>query len=274
MKRLMVLCIFGAALFATNANAATYFKWDVENDIYPYFGGTERDCAQKHFGNCSMRLNVRGNDSGNQQMGVDVGLLTYPFKFVGSPALYYRWWMRIDPGFSWGIRTAKTKSSRTGGGPVTNGSMATQGYTGYLMSNGFLIGECDSAGCRTNTGAANTDDNLIIPYNFKNDGLWHEYIVKIKPNTLATSSDAQFEAWVDGVSVGNHNNFKLHNIATGNLVEGWGGWMVTPYFQLNGTASDGGIIHVDDFSTDTEYNSLVNPGARPNPPTNLSVVPL
>jgi hypothetical protein len=33
--------------------------------------------------------------------------------------------------------------------------------------------------------------------------------------------------------------------------------MVSPYFQLNGTTSDGGTIYLDDFSTDDGYNSLI-----------------
>lgn len=219
-----------------------------------------------------MRLQVIGNDSGNQQMGADPNQFQYPFNFVGAPAIYYRWWMRIEPGFSWGNGTAKTKSSRT----IANAS--SQGYTGYLMSYGFLIGECGSAGCRLANGAVNTDENLYIPFNFRSmdDGRWHEYIVKVKPNTDAactpgTNCDAQFQAWVDGRSVGQYNNFKLHNNASHTMTEAWGGWMLTPYFQLNGTTSDGGTIYVDDVSTDSQYNSLL--GNRPNPPGNVTLVP-
>lgn len=270
------------AFHMPNADAANYFSWGVESDIYPYFRGTTRDCAVSHSGQCSMRLNVIGNDNGNQQMGADLlNPFAYPFTFVGAPALYYRWWMRIEPGFSWGNDSsgagAKTKASRTIGGPIFNGSGA-QGYTSFLASTGFQIGECGSAGCRLANGAINTDDNLYIPYDFRsaNDGRWHEYIVKIKPNTSGScmptvNCDAQFEAWVDGRLVGRNINFKLHSDPTHTLVEAWGGWMVTPYFQLRGTSSDGGTIYLDDYSTDSQYNSLL--GNRPNPPVNLSIVP-
>lgn len=238
-------------------NVTNYFNWGAETNA-SFFGGTTRDCTVAHSGMCSMRLAVIGNDSGNQQMGVDGGQILYPFNFVGGPAIYYRWWMRIEPGFSWGTGTAKTKSSRTIAGA------SSQGYTGYLMSNGFLIGECDGAGCLLNDGSFNTDENLIIPYDFRAvaDGQWHEYIVKVKPNTsgnctAGVNCDAQFEAWVDSVSVGQYNNFKLHANASHTMTEAWGGWMLTPYFQLNGTASDGGVIYIDDVSTDTQYSSLI-----------------
>ena len=238
------------------AAGVNYFRWGAESDIGNLFSGTARDCTVAHSGNCSMRLDVRGDDSGNQQMGVDGNQIVYPFSFVGAPALYYRWWMRIEPGFSWGSGTAKTKSSRTIAGS------AAQGYTGYLMSFGFLLGECGSGGCRLANGDINTDENLYIPFDFRSqdDGVWHEYIVKVRPNTRAdcapaVNCDGQFQAWVDGVSVGEYHGFKLHDDAAHGMTEAWQSWMVTPYFQLNGTAADGGVIYVDDFSTDTALNS-------------------
>lgn len=271
------LCLFGAS---QNASATNYFNWGVESNttsigtLYGYHGGTTRDCTVRHSGTCSMRLNVIGNDSGNQGMGADINQNPYTFKIVGGPALFYRWWMKIQPGFKWGSGTAKTKSSRV----IANTS--SQGYTGYLMSYGFLIGECSNAGCTLNNGGSNgSDSQLVIPYDFRTraDGVWHEYIVKIKPNTSATCTapancDAQFQAWVDGVSIGQYNNFKLHNNASSDMREAWGGWMVTPYFQLNGTSSDGGTIYVDDFSTDNSYNSSIGGGTTTlSPPANLQV---
>lgn len=247
---------------------ANYFNWSCDSDntslgpVVQYFSGTPAGSSTARVlldGDGVMRLVVVGNDAGNQQLGAEVGPVNYPFAaFINSPALYYRWRMRIEPGFSWGAGTAKTKSSRTAGGPLVNGS-GTQGYTGYLMSNGFLIGECGSAGCTVPGGGANTDSNHLIPYDLttKADGVWREYIVKIKPNTGAAIADAKFEAWVDGVSIGNADNFILHANATETIVEQWGGWMVQPYFQLGGTASDGGTIYCKDFSVDDVYNSLL-----------------
>lgn len=275
----LVFFLLASVAVTPEAYAINYFSWGVERDDYPYFSGTVRDCTVAHSGQCSMRLNVIGNDNGNQQMGVDLlNPFTYPFTFVNAPALYYRWWMRIERNFSWGNDPSdagsKTKSSRTMGGPIVNGSGA-QGYTGYVQSNGFVIGECGEADCRLADGSFNTDANLIIPYNFRAaaDGAWHEYIVKVKPNTSGdctptVNCDAEFEAWVDGRFKGRYTNFKLHTDPAHTLVEAWGGWMVTPYFQLRGTSDDGGIIYLDDFSTDSQYNSLI--GTRPNPPS-LSV---
>lgn len=248
-----------------------FFKWDVESEttsigrIYGYFGTTTRDCAIAHTGRCSMKLVVRGNDSGNQQLGADGHLNPYPFKFVDAPALYYRWWMRIEPGFRWGRGTAKTKSSRTGGGPVSSRGTMAQGYTGYIQHYGFLIGECEAAGCRQNNGRPTTDDyGIYIPFDFEamDDGKWHEYIVRVKSNGSATCAvprncDGEFEAWVDGKWIGEYKNFKLHSSPDHTMVEGWGSWMVTPYFQLNGNEGDGGTVYVDDFSTDNFYNSLI-----------------
>ena len=273
----LVLLAYGG-----NAGATNYFNWGVESRRVNYgatqgqfdvqfASGTTQVCGAGvgRSGSCAMRLIVRGNDGGNQQMGADLLQQNplYPFNMVGSPAIYYRWWMRIMPGFSWGNGTAKTKSSRTIAG--------VQGYTGYLMSYGFLIGECSDSGCTLNDGKSNgADSSLVINHNFrtKADGVWREYIVKIKPNTNPTCTapincDAQFEAWVDGVSVGTYNNFKLHNSVVDSLREAWGGWMVYPYFQLNGTASDGGTIFLDDFSVDNVFNSTV----RIPPPANLMV---
>lgn len=275
-----------------NAGATNYFSWGIEslrpswgvNGTASYdvkmFANSTRDCTVSHSGSCSMKMVIAGNDSGNQSSGADlvIGPPAYPWNYVGSNAIYYRWWMKIQPGFSWGNGTAKTKSSRV------LGTTYPRGYTGYLMSYGFLIGECDDVGsslpgggCLLADGSASNDYNLSIPYDFrsKNDGVWHEYIVKIKPNTSASCTvgincDAEFQAWVDGVSVGQYNGFKLHNKATNGMQEAWGGWMVSPYFQMNGTSSDGGIIYLDDFSTDNSYNSLASGSSPPTGGTTLS----
>jgi hypothetical protein len=279
-----VVTLTTAAVTATAASPASpptgvnYFSWGVESPRANYgpaqskfdvewFRGSRQDCTPgvAHSGQCAMRLDVVGNDRGNQQKGADLIQQnpTYPFKMVGGQAVYYRWWMKIMPGFSWGNRTAKAKASRVIAGK--------QGYTGYLMSYGFLLGECDSSGCTLNNGGSNAADNrLVIRYDFRSraDGQWHEYIVKVKPNTSAdcvapTSCDGEFQAWVDGVSVGEYNGFKLHNREESSMREAWGGWMVTPFFQLNGTEADGGVIYLDDFSTDSVWNSM-RPSREPS----------
>lgn len=271
-----------AAVTAREAYATNYFSWGAESEmtsigpVRAYFGATVRDCTVAHSGACSMRLNIRGDDAGNNGMGIDFNQNPYGWNFVGSQALYYRWWMKIQPGFGWGKGTALTKSNRV----IANDT--SQGYSGYLASYGFVIAECDSAGCTLNNGGSNgANAELHIPYDFRSraDGLWHEYIVMIKPNTSATCTapincDAQFQAWVDGVSVGQYNGFKLHANPTSTMKEAWGGWMARPYFQLNGTALDGGTIYIDDISTDNVYNSLIGNGGGPAalpPPANLQV---
>lgn len=251
-----------------NPGGTDYFSWSCESDttslgsVVQYFGGSPVGSSSTRTtlaGDGVMRLVVVGNDSGNQQLGAEVGLNSLGFAIVGGAAVYYRWYMRIESGFSWGAGTAKTKSSRIGGGPVVNGSASTQGYTGYLMSNGFLIGECGSGGCTVPGGGINTDENHLISYDFttKNDGVWREYVVMVKPNSGAVA-DGQFQAWVDNVSIGTANNFILHTAAGENHIEMWGGWMVQPYFQLNGTAQNGGTIYVRDFLVSNYYNSLLD----------------
>jgi hypothetical protein len=258
------LCLAGAG---QNASATNYFNWDAESDktslgpILSYAGQTTRDCTVAHTGSCSMRLNVIGNDGANQQMGAEPGNFTYPIaSLVGSRAIYYRWWMKIMSGFSWGAFDQKTKSSRLQSNGVPGG------YTGYLNSTSFELGEAVQA---------NSDPASRIFYTFRADSTWHEYVVMVKANTTPISTDGQFKAWVDGVLVGQQiNNFRLTQDTVGPLVESWGGWMVRPYFQLRATASDGGTIYLDDFSTDDSWNSLI-PGSPFNtlsPPGNLRVV--
>lgn len=251
-----------------------FFAWGCTSDsttlgrVVEYFSGsvTGSETARVVIdGTPALRYTVIGNDAGNQQMGAEVGLNTLPFNYIGGPALYYRWRMRIEPGFSWGGGTAKVKSSRTAVGPVVDGTpTGGQGYTGYVMSDGFLIGECDGAGCTVPGGGFNTDSNHLIPFDFRAvaDGVWREYIVKVKSNSAVGVSDGEFEAWVNGVSVGSANGFILRNINPStdppSHVEGWGGWMTMPYFQLNGTAQDGGTIYATDFSVDDVYTTGVS----------------
>lgn len=286
---LVVLCGLLVPGAVRDANAANYFNWGVESTTTsigpletPLWGdGTSQDCTVARSGNCSMKLVVRG-DTLNYGMGAYIPPFYYNRPMLGSPSIYYRWWMRIMPGFKWGNGAAKTKSSRVSTEIVHDTIL--QGYTGYLMSYGFLIGECVdssspySAGCTLNDGGDNgSDSNLVIPYNFrtKDDGVWHEYIVRVKPNTSATCTapancNAEFEAWVDGVRIGQYTGFKLINASNKLMIEGWGGWMIRPYFQLGGAATDGGTIYVDDFSTDDTFNSLITGGSIAAP-TNLQV---
>jgi hypothetical protein len=288
-----LLCLLGTS---QNASATNYFNWGVESLKVDYgvngpgtltvspFGATTRDCTVAHTGSCSSKLVVKGDDSNNQGLGWDMIQQNppYPWNFVGAPSVYYRWWMRIMPGFSWGTGAngghALTKTMRT---VKSNG---TQAWTEYMSGTYFDLGGCDvTVGCLTNTGGATGSGppTIPIPYNIagKADGVWHEYIIRVKPNTngnctAGTNCDGQFQAWVDGVSVGQNIKFKLIDSAhDGPWVESaMGSWMVRPYFQLGGTSSDGGTIYLDDFSTDDVYNSSIQGGQTTlSAPTNLRV---
>jgi hypothetical protein len=264
-----VLSVVGAV---QDAHATNYFNWGVEGskvnygstqgqyDVV-YFGSTIRDCTVSHAGSCSIKLSVIGNDGGNQQMGVDLLQWNpnYPFNMVSGSALYYRWWMKVQAGFNWGTNQRKTKSSRV---ITANGH---GGYTGYVGGDGFWLGEAEE-------GAPGTDPVSFIAYSTPADSTWHEYIVMVKPNTTASSTDARFELWVDGKLIGQQvNNFRLSQ-DSGWMTDAWGGWMVAPYFQLN-SATGGGTIYLDDFSTDDSWNSLIGVGVPVTlpPPTNLQV---
>ena len=273
-------------LFVLGANqtarATNYFNWSAESNttsngaVNGYFGGTTLDCTVRHSGSCSMKMVVIGPDGGNQSKGADLNQLALPIISIGGPSIYYRAWLKFSSGFNWGVpQVANVKTERA----FVNSSL-TRFMTGHMRSDGFYIAECEfvsgyGGGCLTTSGKPNNDYNIDIPYNVqgKADGLWHEYIIRIKSNTTASSSDAQFQVWVDGVSVGQLTNLKLTNTSAG-WIEAWGGWMATPYFQMNGDSSVGGTVWADDFSTDDVYNSLIGGGGIPaglSPPTNLRI---
>jgi hypothetical protein len=264
------------------ASAANYFNWGAENNstsngaVNGYFGGTTLDCTVRHSGSCSMKMVVVGPDGGNQSKGADLNQYTLPIVTIGGPSIYYRTWLRYSSNFNWGSpQIANVKTQRS----FLNSSLS-RFMTGHMRSDGFYIAECEyvsgfGGGCLTTSGAPNNDYNIRIPYNVqgKADGLWHEYIIRIKPNTTTFTSDAEFQVWVDGVSVGQLTGWKLTNASAG-WIEAWGGWMVSPYFQMNGDSSVGGTLWADDFSTDNVYNSLVGSGGGQvalSPPTNLQV---
>lgn len=282
IARLAVVLIALMA-FGLSAHATQYFNWGWETNRpvwgvlgtapydATYRSNTTRDCTVSHSGSCSMKLQVPNGSTGdplNNSMGVDLVETPplYGWAIVNSRAMYYRWWMRIDSGFSWGTTPGKTKSSRV----LSIKDDGTNGrrYTGYLHFGGFGINECDP-NCKTNTGATISDSTIMVSFDFESadDSQWHEYIVMVKPNTSAsctagTNCDAQFQAWRDGVSLGTNNNWKLTDQSGAGMQDAWGGWMVSPYFQL-GTGSGGGTIYIDDVSTDDVFNSTFSGGSAP-----------
>lgn len=272
------LILSAVVLFAGSAQAVNYFSWGAETastvtmngasaPIYEYKSNTTRDCTVAHSGSCSMKMVIIGNDSGNQSSGIDIDQNPYGFNMVGSGDIYYRWWMRINTGFNWGSGSnPKVKSSRTGAG--------AQGYTGYLYRNGINLAECDSfsdSACRdVNGSSCGSDSCMMISHTFVADSQWHEYIVRVRPNsagcTPGVNCDGQLQFWVDGVSKGSLSGFRLHTNASNAMSEFWGGWMTFPYWQLNGLAGEGGTLYIDDISTDSVWNSIFG-GSDTTPPT-------
>ena len=260
-----------------DASAKNYFRWDAESNVMSgsrvngYFDGTVLDCTVNHSGSCSMKMVVVGPDGGNQSKGADIDQLTLPIITVGGPSIYYRTWLKFSSNFNWGSpQVANVKTERAF---VDSGQ--SRFMTGHMRSDGFYVAECEyvsgyGGGCLTTSGALNNDYNIRIPYDVqgKADGQWHEYVIRIKPNTTTSTSDAEFQVWVDGVSIGQLKGWKLVS-TSGAWIEAWGGWMVSPYFQMRGDSSVGGTVWADDFSTDDTWNSLI-PGAL-SAPTNLRV---
>jgi hypothetical protein len=216
----------------------------------------------------SIRFDVHTNDGGNQQMGPQVlDLIPFGFNIVGAPAIYYRWWMRISPGFLWGVDQQKAKSQRT----AAQGNPSSRGWTSYVWKGGFRISECDGdGGCTIPGGGGNNDfQGIDFDLTTMEDGQWHEYIIMIKANSTPTTPDAEFRVAIDGVEVPNSpwrngsgvTGFILHAHAGEAWLEGWGSWMCLPYFQLGGTGTQtpAGTIWCDDFSVDGAWYSLKYP---------------
>lgn len=289
-----------AALFllavSLSADATNYYRWGWE-DTRPSWGingratnagcylnpgtgctngtpagsSSARDCTVSHTGSCSMKMVVIGDDGGNQGLGYDqiAALPNYTFNVIGS-TVYYRFWMRLNTGFSFGVDAAggKVKTSRVDGSPGY-----ARMYTGYIKRDRITIGECGTSSptCKTATGADAGDSDIYVAYDFTAvaDSTWREYVVKVKANTDAactpgTNCDAELCLWVNNVLVGScYTGWRLFSVAGAIVLhEQWGAWMVYPYWQLRGTASDGGTVYIDDVSVDSVYNSSI---ALPKP---------
>lgn len=275
MKRILTAtCIFFALFgFSDTASAANYFNWNLESDItsigevYSYNGNSIRSADTAHSGSWAMKSTINGGD--DRELGADVPWIYMPFDIVGGPALYYRWWMKISPGFNWGSGGAKMQAGRVLG---ENG-IYPDIYTGYVTANGFSISGCEvlgpnhpakGGGC----DPANAATIALVPFNMRvmDDGEWHEYIVRVKPNSTAVSYDAEFQVWVDAVSYGTQTGFRIHDSYPDPFTEARGGWMVAHRFETGDPSaasgsSPGGTIYLDDFSLDDAYNTLIGVSA-------------
>ena len=265
----------------------TYFHWEAESLSMETDGGTitatlknaesTLDAVVFYNGAKSMKIVPDGApDAGNEPMGIsatdeDIGV-TYPFSINTMMStginLYYRWWWRIDSGFDWAT-TAKTKANRTAG---DNGVANRQVYTGYMSEGGFRLQEMFHAGTDM-SGASNEDFGIIaVDMNGYADNAWHEYIVRVKFNSADSTYDGEWEAYIDGESVGTQTGIKFISnqdhwgSGTGNLTahgdkpykDAWACWMMAPYFQLG--AAGGGTMYLDDFSVDDAWNSIFEGG--------------
>ncbi len=267
------------------ANATNYFSWGAEtittsncctsgNNDMELKSGTTLSTDTAHSGSKSMKMVVTGI-GGNESMG---GLLGYWNQYTsyypgwyyigsGSKTLYYRWWMKIMPGFKWASHGGgKVKISRAIVHP------SDEGYTGYMWQDGFNIAECNltgGSGCLNTDGSQNgSDSGIKLNYDVasKDDGNWHEYIIRVKPNTCGSCMDAQLQLWVDGTSQGTLSGWKLSSWTNQDFNEAWGSWASHWYWQMNGTTGDGGTIYIDDISTDDTYNSIYSGGSDTTPP--------
>lgn len=290
---LFVVC--GALLCSVPLVQATnYFSWGAEGlsgANAPQWGTngaatgnaslrsqTVIDCTVRHSGVCSMRVQPTGSGT-NESTGIDLNGIppNYSFNLVGSGSLYYRWWMRMDTGFSWGDGSVwgSPDASRAKAGRIIKTGTVDQYYTGTIGARGIGISECEATAghagaCLTNTGAIGSDTGPIyVPHSFAADSQWHEYIVRVKSNTSTSCTtpgtcNAELELFVDGASVGSYNNWRLTN-ADSQFFEWWGSWMTNPYWQMGSSIAAGGIVYLDDYSTDDTFNSIY-PGGDTTPP--------
>lgn len=281
-------------VFWPAAHATTFFAWGAEcshpctnnatGSLYPFGepftlrsgGNTTISTSIKHSGNSSLKTISIGNDGGNQPEGsqpIYNGLYSvyYPGGFLGSTR-YYRWWMRIEPGWSWGNSGI--------GDPVVKVIRETVGnqqwYTILMTPGGFQFDDCDDDGvggshageCWDNTGAHNTSSGgrMDVSFTHPTDGVWREYILKIKQPTSSgctpgAGCNSEFTLYVDGTQVSTNVGWKIvpESGAQDKAGDHFGG-TTGPYFQIRSTVAAGGTIYWDDFSVDDTFNSIASSG--------------
>lgn len=246
----------------------------------------------KHSGSKSLQINIDALGT-NESVGFypwdDAwsNYLYFPGTYLGLD-LYYRWWMRIEPGFNWGDGQRKVKITR-----LTSKINPNSSYlTGYISNNEIYIAECLNTGyagnCKNNQNQPAEDmgyQHIGVPFAFDQmaDGVWHEYIWRMRINSSATCTaqptggcDSIMQLWVDGVQQPGspYNGWKMTTDLWGptdSVFEHFGAAMLNPYFQLDSSYSAGGSIYLDDWSVDSVYNSLLGGGdsTPPAAPTGL-----
>ncbi len=258
--------------------AENYFNWNADQfsttsvgPIITHHSRTFLDTTIKRSGSGSMRLEVPGNLQ--EQIGVEVGGNIVIDK---TKPLFYRWWMKFDPNFKWGPGFQGSGFATMKMNRVKQSGDVLPGYYTFKMERNYIaVGECNNclpygSGGDPSPAKWNIDLNPITNPSITN---WHEYIVEIKFETSRGAQNGYFKAYLDGVlkTTVTGQSYALDGLKA--PVEAWGGMMVRPFPQLNGGASDGGKIWVDDISTDTTWNSNFSPGntTPPPAPTGLTV---
>jgi hypothetical protein len=217
-----------------------------------------------------MKLTIPGGRQGSRGCVVGVG------KSLGSGDdggwLYYRWYMKFAPTFSWGYADAKMKSNRvrlrTQKPPVP--------LTMYLHRNSVYVGECPK--CQMAGDRHRVDPSAAkVGYDFNpatNPAVtrWQEYIIGVKKQSCVTCFDGEFHLWVNGrkIGAGVKNMRYCDSQNCSGWTEAWGTNMISPYSQLN-DPSAGGTMWLDDFSLDNAWNSLVGKLPPPPPPDSKPV---
>lgn len=225
-----------------------------------------------------------GSDSPAGPDAADSDRITnqYAWAPLNGRSLYYRFWLRIGSTFNWGTGDKqKAKIARTA---INNGSAPGGGliYTMYINSDGFDLSEGYWAG--TDSPIMTSGDHFaavsvsggMATYA---DNTWHEWIIRVKPNTTATSYNGEFQVYLDGTNVGSYNAFRLLSNAPNDdsgatnwvtlygsalYQDIWSAAMIFPYFQMTGVGA-GGPMQVSDFSVDDVFNSNFGGGDITNP---------
>jgi len=261
------LCLLGAS---QNAGAVNYFNWGADSPTTPTGTCTFIDAAIDptggHDGTGAMKYTVPDGADGqrgctNLQNG-SIGAGTW----LSGKTLYYRWWMKIDPSFSWGDRKIFKLARLEDAG--------TDLLTFYMQNDGIKI-ESSSAGIGCSGGVCGTINYAFDGAAAKN---YQEYILALRLQTSSSGTGA-LTLFVNAVQVGSFT----HQLYTCGLgcgdvqVATWGQAMAQALYSqlcIGGTACGaGGNIWADDFSVDDLWNSKISgsPLNQPPPPANLRV---
>jgi len=284
------LALAGLTVAVSNAFAVEVFSWDgdstspvVENQIAPCLqmkGGTVIDTTERHSGSGSIRHEISdlqrdtGCDSSMQAFGGDI---------YDGEEIYFRWWMKIEPGFDWGPFQRKIKFARMTRTHEQNPTYMTLylhhdsvSIEGDFVSEGLAINIYMGVDFDPSDGSCRSSTSIPISDLGAECTDWREYVFNMRRNSCANCSDGYVRFYVNGRLVGQSHNRLLATLQPADSVTSfkyaWAGFGGKIYPQLcpnGGTCGAGGTIWIDDISVDTEWNSLL--ASRPNAPELLTV---